>query len=104
MRCIAWILFPALVLSLTSCAARPPVPRTPAKPTGVLEVREGLASYYGQSFNGQVTASGIRFDMHAMVAAHPTYPMSTRSGTATPEIVQPASPTPPQERQLPRTS
>ena len=77
MRYVAWILSSALLLSLTSCAARPPVPRTPAKPTGVLEVREGLASYYGQSFNGEVTASGIRFDMHAMVAAHPTYPFGT---------------------------
>jgi rare lipoprotein A len=43
----------------------------------VLETREGLASYYGQAFHGRRTASGAPFDMHAMVAAHPTYPFGT---------------------------
>jgi rare lipoprotein A len=37
----------------------------------------GLASYYGADFHGRTTASGIRFDMNAMVAAHPTYPFGT---------------------------
>lgn len=37
----------------------------------------GLASYYGQQFHGKATASGVPFDMHAMVAAHPTYPFGT---------------------------
>jgi rare lipoprotein A len=37
----------------------------------------GLATYYGQRFDGKVTASGARFDMNAMVAAHPTYPFGT---------------------------
>jgi rare lipoprotein A len=36
-----------------------------------------MASYYGQGFDGRVTASGARFDMNAMVAAHPTYPFGT---------------------------
>ena len=39
--------------------------------------REGLASFYGPGFNGKTTASGVRFDMNAMVAAHPTYPFGT---------------------------
>jgi rare lipoprotein A len=43
----------------------------------VLETREGLASYYGKEFHGRTTASGIRFDMNAMVAAHPSYPFGT---------------------------
>ena len=43
----------------------------------VLEVRQGLASYYGPGFEGKKTASGIAFDKTAMVAAHPTYPFGT---------------------------
>jgi len=66
---------PALVLALPACAARS-APPTPAAGR-TLEVREGLASYYGAGFNGRTTASGVRFDMHAMVAAHPTYPFGT---------------------------
>jgi rare lipoprotein A len=36
-----------------------------------------VASYYGKEFHGKTTASGIRFDMNAMVAAHPNYPFGT---------------------------
>ncbi len=39
---------------------------------------EGLASWYGAAFHGRTTASGIPFDRHAMVAAHPTLPFGTR--------------------------
>jgi rare lipoprotein A len=58
----------------TATATRPPETTAPAKP---LEVKEGLASYYGPGFEGRVTASGARFDKNAMVAAHPTYPFDT---------------------------
>jgi rare lipoprotein A len=73
-------LAPALVIS--ACAARstpPPAPAGPAavKPAAILEVRQGLASYYGPGFEGKRTASGIPFDKTAMVAAHPTYPFGT---------------------------
>ncbi len=47
------------------------------RPTGRLEVREGLASYYGREFDRKVTASGTRFDHHSMVAAHSAYPFGT---------------------------
>ena len=43
----------------------------------MLETREGLASYYGKELHGKTTASGVRFDMNAMVAAHPSYPLGT---------------------------
>jgi rare lipoprotein A len=76
MHRIAWMLVPALVLVLPGCAARSNAP-TPGDRMGILELREGLASYYGPGFHGKVTASGVRFDMHAMVAAHPTYPFGT---------------------------
>ena len=62
----------ALVSIVTGCAARA------ARPTSrVLDTREGLATYYGAGFNGKTTASGVAFDMNAMVAAHPTYPFGT---------------------------
>ena len=39
--------------------------------------QEGLASWYGQGWNGRRTASGEKFDMHAMTAAHRTLPLGT---------------------------
>ena len=51
--------------------------QTGASKRGVFEIREGLATYYGPGFHGRTTASGARFDMNAMVAAHPTYPFGT---------------------------
>lgn len=38
----------------------------------------GLASYYGKRHHGRRTASGARFDMHAMTCAHRTAPFGTR--------------------------
>ena len=35
----------------------------------------GLASWYGDQFNGRPTATGERFDMHALTAAHKTLPL-----------------------------
>jgi rare lipoprotein A len=76
-------LLPMVVIS--ACAARavpppaaptePPVVRT--EPRAILEVRQGLASFYGPGFEGKRTASGILFDKTAMVAAHPSYPFGT---------------------------
>lgn len=49
----------------TGCAARA------ANSTGE-SLGEGLASYYGPGLHGRPTASGERFDMHALTAAHRT--------------------------------
>lgn len=38
-------------------------------------VQRGLASWYGAKFHGRRTASGERYDMYAMTAAHPTMPL-----------------------------
>ena len=66
---------------MVGCASRRPAPTAPrgADPgaTRILETEEGLASYYGKDFHGRVMASGARFDMNAMVAAHPRYPFGT---------------------------
>jgi len=45
----------------------------PAEDPGYNQV--GLASWYGDQFNGRPTATGERFDMHAMTAAHKTLPL-----------------------------
>jgi rare lipoprotein A len=67
----------ALAACVSACATHAPM-RTPrARTTGILETRDGLASYYGKEFHGRVSASGVRFNMNAMVAAHPSYPFGT---------------------------
>ena len=38
----------------------------------------GMASWYGHQFNHRRTASGVRFDTHAMMAAHRTLPFGTK--------------------------
>ena len=38
----------------------------------------GVASWYGKEFNHRRTASGVRFDTHAMMAAHRTLPFGTK--------------------------
>ncbi len=35
----------------------------------------GIASWYGRQFHGRLTANGERFDMDAIMAAHPTMPL-----------------------------
>ena len=38
---------------------------------------KGLASWYGRQFHGRKTASGERYDMYALTAAHKTLPLGT---------------------------
>lgn len=38
---------------------------------------EGKASWYGPNFHGQLTASGERYDMRELTAAHPSLPFNT---------------------------
>jgi rare lipoprotein A len=66
-----------LVLLSFGCGARSSPAPTAGKPARSLQVRQGLASFYGAEFDGKLTASGVRFDMDAMVAAHPDYPFGT---------------------------
>jgi rare lipoprotein A len=42
------------------------------------ELGRGRASWYGPGFHGKRTASGERFDMDALTAAHRTLPFGTR--------------------------
>jgi rare lipoprotein A len=41
------------------------------------DLLRGLASWYGGVFNGRKTASGERYDMHALTACHPTLPFGS---------------------------
>src|SRR5262245_48278186 len=65
------------VLILPACAARSKPPASTAPRSGILEVREGLASYYGPGFEGRVTASGTRFTINGSTTPHPSYPFGT---------------------------
>jgi rare lipoprotein A len=74
----AAVLGVALVSGIAGCAgpvARPAPMTSPPAP-GTAET--GRASWYGRPHHGQLTASGERFDMHALTAAHPTLPFGTR--------------------------
>src|ERR1700754_4861967 len=71
-----------VLIAFAGCATRhspSPAPAPPSTTTGsVLRSEVGLASYYGPGFQGRTTASGQRFDMRDLVAAHPAYPFGTR--------------------------
>ena|SRR5688500_993823 len=70
-----------IVVTAAGCAPRSAPPRSPSSPAApaarALEVREGLASYYADQFDGRTTASGTVFDNDALLAAHPTYPFGS---------------------------
>jgi rare lipoprotein A len=74
---------PILALQAWACATARPTPRvltpTPTqRTTQATYTEEGLASWYGEPYNGRPTASGPRYDMWAMTAAHRTLPFGTR--------------------------
>jgi len=41
-------------------------------------VEEGIASYYGEPYNGRATSNGEIYDMNTMTAAHQTLPFNTK--------------------------
>lgn len=57
------------------------------------DTQSGIASWYGPNFHGKKTSNGETYDMHAMTAAHKTYPMNTmvrvtNTNTGSSEIVR----------------
>ncbi|WP_341908536.1 septal ring lytic transglycosylase RlpA family protein [Polaromonas sp. YR568] len=60
-------------------ADAPPIGPRPALLGGesAREFQRGGASWYGPGFHGRRTASGDRFNMHALTAAHRTLPFGT---------------------------
>ena len=59
---------------LAACASSAP---PAAGPVGAGYREEGLASWYGEPYHGRATASGPRYDMNRMTAAHRTLPFGT---------------------------
>lgn len=65
------------VASATPALLAPQIlPPGPAE-KGWKDKLHGLASWYGGVFHGRRTASGERFDMHALTACHPTLPFGS---------------------------
>ena len=63
----------------TSADAGPiPAASAGAAPLAEQSVPRGLASWYGPKFHGRRTASGERYDMHGLTAAHKTLPFGTK--------------------------
>lgn len=74
----------AFLAVLAGCSTGPqrpppdPVPGRGGTPPVGTELGRGMASWYGPGFQGKRTASGERFDMNALTAAHRTLPFGTR--------------------------
>ncbi|MCB0384545.1 MAG: septal ring lytic transglycosylase RlpA family protein [Bdellovibrionales bacterium] len=59
---------------LSSCQT---VEKRPGPTQGLTVHSQGMASYYGKRFHGRKTASGEKFDMHQLTAAHPSLPFGS---------------------------
>jgi rare lipoprotein A len=53
-------------------------PPDPMESGDSTEIARGKGSWYGGHFHGRRTASGEKFDMHDLTAAHKTLPFGTR--------------------------
>jgi rare lipoprotein A len=65
---VVQVILAVCLLVLTNCATR-------GLRTGYFE--RGSASWYGPGFQGKKTASGERFNMNLLTAAHPSLPLGT---------------------------
>jgi len=61
-----------LLMALLAFACATARPRTAGS-----TFERGVASWYGPGFHGRATASGERYDMDALTAAHPSLPFGT---------------------------
>jgi rare lipoprotein A len=74
----------ALVLAVAAAACTSSTTRAPEEPGEARatpargRVLRGKAVYYGGKWHGRKTASGERFNKHAMTAAHRSLPLGTR--------------------------
>ena len=69
-------------LLVGGCATK--VASVPAEPPPKAASTTVNTTYYGPRFHGRKTASGERFDRHAMTAAHRTHPFGTRLAVLNP--------------------
>ncbi|MBV8762069.1 MAG: septal ring lytic transglycosylase RlpA family protein [Deltaproteobacteria bacterium] len=68
-----WLVAVALVV-VAACGGPSRQARTAQPPHHTQSTMSGMASWYGEA---QMTASGERFDKHALTAAHRTLPLGT---------------------------
>jgi len=72
---------PALTAATAPLVASPGPAQQGAKPaTHIVHWKDrihGIASWYGNVFNGRKTASGERFDKNALTACHPSLPFGS---------------------------
>jgi len=72
-RLLRWVGFVQIILIIllsAGCAFN--------KNNGNVKIQKGLASWYGPKFHGKMTASGERYNMNKLTAAHRTIPFGTR--------------------------
>ena len=72
----------AFVISSIGCGGKSEPERKPTRvhhrsSSGTAKVQVGLAAWYGGNHHGGKTASGERFNKHAMTAAHLKLPFGT---------------------------
>ena len=70
-RAITCYLLLILMLLAAGCATSPRHDKRVTQTTGI-------ASWYGRKFHGKTTASGEKYNMNKMTAAHRTLPFGTR--------------------------
>jgi peptidoglycan lytic transglycosylase len=73
---VALVALACVTAGCSSSRRAPPVASTAGIAPGYSEI--GLASWYGEPYHGRPTASGERYDMWQMTAAHRTLPFGTR--------------------------
>jgi rare lipoprotein A len=60
-----------------ACAGRKDATTVPGRTPAAEAFDRGIASWYGRKFHGRKTASGERYDMHELTAAHRSLPFGT---------------------------
>lgn len=68
----------AVAAALSALLVLPTLPAHAHPASGADAVRTAHASWYGPGFHGRKTASGERFDMDGLTAAHKTLPFGTK--------------------------
>src|SRR5437879_11313740 len=66
-----------LVVLLIAPGLQAPSAARPSPPPKAIEAWSGVASWYGEPFDGKKTASGQTYDMFAATAAHPWLPFGS---------------------------
>ena len=76
-RLVCAVMLAALAAGCAQQSAPLPPAPVAAVPQCVPFVQQGVASWYGPTHHGRLTASGVRFDMNGLTAAHRTLPLGT---------------------------